>query len=380
MDTSIVILFWIALLTLVMTWGGYPVFLVALSKIITMNFYKNDYYPSVTVLLTVHNEENIVERRLHNLLSLNYPEDSLEILVASDGSTDNTDAIVESISRTEARVKLLKNPGGGKSQAQNRAIPQAHGEIIVLTDADTVFDANILLKMMRNFADSRVGGVVGKCILKNNDGAIAQSQAFYWQYEVLLRKLESQLGCLHTGSGIALAIRKALFRPFENRYGDDCVIPLDILLQGYKVVHEDEAIAYDSFPASMKGELKARIRITLRNITGTLSRYPLLNPLKFPLISVAIFFHKICRWLTPYFLLLLACSNFLITKQGEFYLLVFYGQVAFYSLGLMGLIAEINKKHIPLASSIFTFILANLGFLLGVLKAICGCQAIYYKK
>jgi cellulose synthase/poly-beta-1,6-N-acetylglucosamine synthase-like glycosyltransferase len=175
-----------------------------------------------------------------------------------------------------------------------------------------------------------------------------------------------------------LAFKKAIFQPFESYYGDDCVIPLDILLQGYKVVQADEAVAYDSFPETAWRELQARIRITLRNITGTLSRYPLLNPLKFPLISVSICFHKICRWLSPFFLLILFFSNLMLMTQGYFYLLTFYCQAAFYSLGLLGLMGELQKKHIPLASPIFGFILANVGFFLGVLKATSGKKVISY--
>lgn len=373
------LLFWLSLLTLIMIWGGYCLFLIALNRFISLDFLKKEYYPTMTIVLTVHNEEDVIVERLNNLLSLNYPQDLLEVLVASDGSTDKTDALVESISQDEPRVKLLQTAGGGKSLTQNKAIPEARGEIILLTDADTNFDRNIISNLVRNFADPRVGCVSGKLILMNKHGGIAASQGFYWQYETLLRNLESKLGCLHTASGIALAFRKALFRPFENRYGDDCIIPLDILIQGYKVVHEDQAISYDSFPDSAAGELKARIRMTLRNITGTLSRYPLLNPLKFPLISFSIFCHKICRWLTPYFLIILFFSNLVLLPQGYFYRFTFYCQVVFYFLGLIGLVAERQRRSIPLASPIFSFLLANLGFFLGVFKAIVGKMETSYE-
>jgi cellulose synthase/poly-beta-1,6-N-acetylglucosamine synthase-like glycosyltransferase len=361
------------------TWAGYLLLLVIFSKIKASNFKTDDTYPSVTILLTVHNEEKIIETRIQNLLESDYSEDMLEILVASDGSTDRTDEIAESLIRQDNRIKLFKTQGGGKSATQNKAIPDSNGEIVILTDAGSLFEKSTVKNIVRNFADERVGCVTGRLVLKGDCTAVSENQGFYWKYEMLLRNLESRLGILHTGSGVALALRKSLFVPFESKYGDDCIIPLDVISQGYKVIHEEEAVAYDAFPSSMEGELKARIRMTLRNFTCTLSKCHLLNPFKYPLIFVSILSHKIFRWLTPYFMIVIFIANLLLLKQGFFWQISFYCQLFFYLMGIVGFIAEKNKIRVPLASQIFSFLLANTGFFMGVLNAILGRRIISYK-
>jgi cellulose synthase/poly-beta-1,6-N-acetylglucosamine synthase-like glycosyltransferase len=334
--------YWLTLLLLLHTWGGYLFFLVILSRVKPGILVKRDIYPCATVLLTVHNEEKLIRGRIKNLLDSDYPSGMLEILVASDGSTDMTNDIVESLAGEDRRIKLFKTEGGGKSATQNKAIPFATGEIIVLTDAGASFTGDTLKNLVNNFADKNVGCVSGKVILQRKDESISSSQGVYWKYETLIRRLESRCGLLHTASGAVMAFRKSLFRPFKCMYGDDCIIPLDIMLQGHKVIHEDEAKAYDTFPSTINGELKARKRMTLRNFTCTLSKYQLLNPFIFPLASFSIFSHKIFRWLTPYLMISLLLSNLFLLDKGFFYEFTLYCQIIFYSLGLIGFVAAKN--------------------------------------
>lgn len=371
--------YWLTLLLLLHTWGGYLLFLMILSRVKPGKLVKKDIYPRATVLLTVHNEEKLIRGRINNLLDADYPANLLEILVASDGSTDRSNDIVELLAKEHGRIKLFKTNGGGKSATQNKAIPFAEGEIIVLTDAEAAFTRDTIKNLVNNFADNMVGCVSGKVILKRKNETIASSQGVYWEFETLLRRLESKCGLLHTASGQIMAFKKNLFRPFECRYGDDCIIPLDIILQGYKVTHEDKAIAHDTFPSSIEGELNARERMTLRNFTCTLSKYKLLNPFRFPLVSFSVISHKILRWLTPYLMISLFFFNLFLLKEGHFYELTFYCQMMFYSLGFIGFVAAENNHHIPIASSAFSFILANIGFFLGILKSVMGQRITVYK-
>lgn len=373
------LIFLITLLTLLYTWGGYLFLLFIFSRFIQIRLRKNEIHPHVTVLVTVHNEEQSIEKRIKNLFEIDYPKGLSEILIVSDGSTDKTNDIVDSISKEDGQIKLFKTEGGGKSSAQNKAIPYAKGEIIVLTDANTLFNKDAVKNLIKNFADEKVGCVSGKLILMNENNVIAESQGFYWKYEILLRRLESKIGIFHTASGQILAFRKRLFRPFECKYGDDCIIPLDILLQGHKVIHEDNAIAYDSFPSTIKAEFKARIRMTLRNITCTISKYPLLNPFRFPMFSISILSHKILRWLTPYCMIVFFVANFFLLNEGYFYRITFCCQLGFYFLGVAGFIAEKNNFRLLIASQVFSFILANAGFFFGVLKAILGQKIAIYR-
>lgn len=372
-------IYWFMFLILLYTWGGYPFSLLILARLKQKNLKVKSIHPYVTVLLTVHNEEQLIEKRIKNLLEVDYPENLLEILVASDGSTDKTNDILDSMSSEGNRIRLFKTEGGGKASTQNKAIPMAKGEIIVLTDAEALFNKDSIRNLTKNFADDKVGCVSGRLMLRNEDNSISESQGFYWKYETLLRRLESQIGTLHTASGQIMAFRKSLFMPFESKYGDDCIIPLDIVAQGHEVIHDDNAIAYDIFPSTVEGELKARIRMTLKNITCTLSRYQLLNPFRFSLITVSILSHKIFRWLTPYFMIALFISNYFLLKESSFYKFTFYCQLVFCLLGLVGYLAERNKFRIPIVSQAFSFLLANIGFFLGVLKALLGKRMTSYE-
>ncbi|MBM4286576.1 MAG: glycosyltransferase [Deltaproteobacteria bacterium] len=372
-------LFWLQVLIVVHVWVGYIILLKILSIFLKREVNLEGPLPGVTVLLTVHNEEKLVESRIKNLLDSQYPRELLEILVASDGSTDATDHLVSSLSLTDHRIKLFATQGGGKSFTQNQAIPRAHNEIVLLTDGSTTFEPHAIKGLVRHFNDESVGCVTGRCLLREKDNSISASHSIYWKAEMLIRRLESSIGTLHTASGQFMAFRKSLFRPFSCKYGDDCIIPLDILLQYFRVVHEDKLLAYEEFPSTIKGELKARTRMTLRNLTCTLSKYPLLNPIKYPLISLSIFSHKLLRWLTPFFLLAIFISNLLLVGESSIYPLTLWAQLIFYALGLIGLIGEQRGHRLPLASLVFSFLLANLGFFLGVINAIIGKEITSYE-
>ncbi len=374
------LLFWSGIAILCYSWLGYLVLLYLLSKRKRQKTKLSAGYLPATVLLTVHNEAKLIQSRIENIFRSDYPCDLLEILVASDGSTDGTNEIVENLGQKDGRIKLYSLEGGGKSAAQNRSIPHAWGEIVVLTDAEAEFKADTIKNLIRNFSDTMIGCVSGKIVLMHEQNPISADQGLYWKFEMLLRRLESTLGCFHTASGAVMAFRKNLFRPFPCKFGDDCIIPLDIAAQGYKIIHEDEAIAYDRFPSSLQGELKARSRMTLRNITCTLSRYDLLNPFKFPLLAVAIISHKLLRWLTPYIMICVFISNVGLLHEGSLFTVLFYLQSAFYVSGVVGFIGEKNNHHIPVASPIFSFILANIGFFLGVFKALLLKNVTSYRK
>jgi cellulose synthase/poly-beta-1,6-N-acetylglucosamine synthase-like glycosyltransferase len=184
---------------------------------------------------------------------------------------------------------------------------------------------------------------------------------------------------LHTASGPVIALRKKLFRPIDTKYGDDCILPLDVLEQGYRIIHDDDAVAYDKFPSTVKGEISTRTRMTLRNITGTLSKMQLLNPINHTSLSISIISHKILRWLTPYFMLLLLVANITLQYEDKMYLAILGAQGVFYMLGLIGFFGERYGRRFHIASQIFSFIVANIGFFNGIIKAISGKRISIYK-
>jgi cellulose synthase/poly-beta-1,6-N-acetylglucosamine synthase-like glycosyltransferase len=265
----------------------------------------------------------------------------------------------------------------GKSGVQNLAAMKAHGEVFLFTDASTGMPPGVLETMANDLADPRVGLVTATVFFGDSEDAVEKGQGFYWRYELFLRAAESDLGILATGSGQALLVRRELFRPLPTCYGDDCIMPLDVRLQGYRVIQDRRAIIYDTMPHSIEGELRARIRMTARNWAGTLSRPALLNPLRFPLTAVGLVSHKLLRWLTPFFLAAILLSSAILAFQGQATAL-WWLQIGFYLSALIGWSLAKKKKPAWLFGYPFSFCLANVGFLLGIVKALRNQKIVAY--
>ena len=374
--------FVIVLAMLAYTWLGYPLLLAlaaAGKRKRGGGEARHDAGLPVTVLIAARDEEDVIGGRIANILESDYPAGLLDVLVVSDGSTDATERIVSELAAGDPRVRLLRTAGGGKSQAQNQGVALARGRIVVLTDAGSMFGPGTIRSLARGFSRPEVGCVSGRMVLGDSRDAIGRSQGLYWRFEMLLRRLESAAGTMHTASGLAMAFRKELYSPVETAYGDDCAIPLDIIARGYRVAHADDADAFDEMPHDVRGELEARVRMTLRNITCTLSRHQLLNPFRHPVYAVSIVSHKLLRWLTPYLLILLMATNLLLLGNGALFPLIAAMQLCAYAAGLIGFAAERMGKRVPIASAAFSFALANAGFFLGVLYAMLGKRITNYK-
>jgi cellulose synthase/poly-beta-1,6-N-acetylglucosamine synthase-like glycosyltransferase len=324
--------------------------------------------PSLSVIIAAHNEEEGIGAKLEDCLSWAYPGELVEIIVASDGSTDSSEKIVEEYAARAPRIQLLRVNRGGKSWAQNRAAEKATGEILFFTDVNTRTRPELLELIVRNFQDPEVGMVSGTVHFVQPDGAVSSGQGIYWRYELFLREAESALGLLATGSGQALALRRGLFRQMHAFYGDDCILPLDVRLQGSRVVQDRQAIVFDTMPYSVEGELQARMRMTARNWTGTLSRFQILNPFRFPLTALALISHKFLRWLTPFFLLCAFFASAILIDKPHF-LLIWILQMIFYMAALMGWIRTRRSREAGFFAYPFSFCLANLGFFLGLVMA-----------
>jgi len=364
------------------TWVGYPALLWFMNSLRgsrkTPVLVKNS--PFVSIVIAVHNEQATIADKLRNCIDLTYPHDQLEIVVASDGSTDRTSEIVHEFAARDARIRWIESDSRvGKSGAQNLASTAAKGDLLLFTDASTTLPPSSLKKMLDNFADPKVGLVTATVFFGHPQDAVEQGQGFYWRYELLLRNAESDLGILATGSGQALLVRRELFRPLPSCYGDDCIMPLDVRLQGYRVVQDREAIVFDTMPHSIEGELRARIRMTARNWAGTLARPALLNPLRFPLTSLGLVSHKLLRWLTPFFLSAMLIASALLALQGGASILL-WTQLAFYASAIVGWQLATKKKPAYVFGYSFSFCLANVGFLLGIVKALRNQKIVAYER
>lgn len=375
------IIFWLCLFGLIYIYQGYLWLLKVLywlRKPQPVQHAAVPAIPTVTVLLTVCNEEQKVERRIRNILDCDFPREKLEILIASDGSTDQTEEIVTNLSKIYPVRLLCTGERLGKTGAQNRAISTVRSEIIVFTDADTTFHKDFILEICKTFNNAKVGMVTGQLLFSKSGNTVSESQGFYWGYELKLRYFESELGILAVGSGQCMAVKTALLKTMELFVGEDCVVPLDVVLQNQRVIHCKSAIAFDQLESDPKREFKTRVRMTLRNWVGTWSRGTLLNPAVHPGYAFALLSHKILRWLSPFFLLGCAMSLCLLLNE-RIYTALFACMMLLVAMSAAGWMGEKFGKNIPLASHGFGFLLANAGFFVGVVKAMTGSKIITYR-
>lgn len=376
-----VLLFWIGLFLIAYIYSGYGVLLGLLARRhkTAPPAILNKASTSVTVLLCVHNEEANVKKRLDNLMAQDYPPCLMDVLVVSDGSTDATENIVKSYSG-KFPVRLLVSPRLGKSGAQNLAVPKAKGDVIVLTDAEAVFDPGFVHEIAAPFIDPSVGCATANLGLMDREGVIAKSQGLYWRYEQTLRRLESDLGLLAVASGQSMAFRRSLFVDLPPYVGDDCFIPLAIVEQGKRTVYCDKARAYDAFESEVEREFATRVRMTMRNWTGTWLFPSLLNPLRRPGYALALWSHKLLRWLGGAILALIAITAMvmLVSANG---LNTFFGFacLAFLAYGALGYLAERRHFRLPLAGTVYSFLLVNVAFTLGVWRGLTGKKVFAYK-
>jgi len=335
-------------------------------------------WPSVSVILPVFNEEPRVVTKLRNILAQDYPRDKLEIVVVSDGSTDKTDDLVAEFA--EQGVRLFKTPGRyGKSLAQNEALGVASGDILVLTDAAVEMDEACIRELVRPFSDQEVGCVTGALQFRNmGDSDVAQDQGYYWQYELKLRELESRLGWLAVAAGPLMAVRRDLWVPLQSWYGDDCVIPLDVILQGKRVVHSASAVGWDESFNTLKQEFRARVRMTVRNLHGTFARRSLLNFLRYPHYAFALWSHKIIRWCSPVFLCGIGFGVLLLWLGGGGMTLISFFMISML-LGTVGVISVLLGKKVAMLGTLGNFLVVNVAFALGLYRAVKGRRIDIYQ-
>lgn len=361
------VVFWLVFALTAYVYIGYPLAIMLLSKIRPAPpIAKADITPSVSLVIAAYNEEQAIAEKLENSLAVDYPTDRLEIAVASDGSTDGTTDIVNGY---EARgVNLIAaDSNQGKSAVQNVTVAQAKGDILLFTDANVAIRRNAVRKLVQNFADRRVGCVVGQVTYVNTqDTTVGEGEGLYWRYELFLREKESKLGNFAMGSGPIMAIRRTLFQPLNPNVGEDLVLPIRAALSGYRVVYEPDAISeevlFQHDPGSM---FRSKVRIISKDLQGLFLCRAILNPVKYPLHAWGLVSHKLLRWLMPYFLIVLLILNLLLLGR-PLYDLLLATQTVFYALALTGYVWQRSAKA-PRAFGVpFSFCLVNAAALVGV--------------
>lgn len=355
------------------TYLGYPAIIWVLGRCFPRPIHCTAQTPKVTVLIAAHNEERSIAEKIENCLALEYPPEQLDVIVVSDGSTDRTNAIVQQYAlRFPERVTLIPLPDrGGKAQALNAGAVAATGDILLLADARQRFDSQVAQTLVRNFSDPQVGAVSGELFL-SPEGAEEKPEGLglYWRYEKMIRYAESRSGSTVGYSGAISAIRRSLFLPLPaDTLVDDLVTPLQVAAQGYRVVFEPAAHAFDRI-SSLSGHEFARKVRTLAGVTQTLLRlHQLAGPLSLRL-QWQFWSHKVMRLLVPYALALAFFASFML--DGFFYQGAFLAQAAVYGLGVLGMIGRLKGVWARLALTPQTFLMLNMAAVTGVVRYLTG--------
>ena len=327
---AVEVVFWVALGLLLWTQVAYPVVVALAARVRPRRVRKGDVEPTVSVIIAAHDEEEVIERRLENLLALDYPAEKLEILIASDASGDRTDELVEAAAARDPRIRLLRYPRGGKLAAQNRAYHEAHGEVLAFSDANATWAPDALRKLVRNFADPAVAYVCGRLLLERPDGS--NREGAYWRYEMWVRGSESALGSVTGGNGSICAIRRSEY--IEHRFGHDLGFPYRLVQRRRRAVFEPEALAFEKPAAEQEDEYRRKVRMFewcwLTVFEGAMFRRLT------PVYWVELVSHRLLRYSSGLLHLVVLATNAVLIRQGLFYDVSLGVQCGCFALAALG--------------------------------------------
>jgi len=366
------VVFLAAMAMIAFSYAGYPALMFALSHILKRPVRRDDITPRVSVIIAAYNEERDIGAKLKNTLWLDYPRDRIEIIVASDCSTDQTDEIVRGFG--EQGVILRQQPERfGKTVAQNRAVKISSGEILVFSDATTMYKRDAIRKIVRNFADPEVGCVAGQLIYANSSSsAVGDGCRSYWGYEKFLKHCESQVGSLIGVSGCLYAVRRICHARLANDMIDDFVIATEIHLQGLRTIYEPEAIAVEDANRRARDEFRMRVRV-IKQTLSALHRYRhTLNPFRHKMFAFQMIAHKALRYAVPFLLIAAFIASGWGSGSVVWLRFALIGQLALYGAAIAGLVRERRKLKLGPLAIPYYFALANAASLVAFWKALRG--------
>lgn len=359
---------------------GYPVILGILSFLFSKKVNKDESYcPSVSLIISAYNEENIIREKIENSLELDYPKEKLEIIIASE-STDKTNEIVEEYK--DKRVVLYGYANReGKRATLYRTVPLAKGEIIVFSDANAMYRKDAVRNLVRNFADKRIGCVSGRLkYINKKESSIGEGESAYWEYDFILKKLASRLFSLGGGvNGSIFALRKELYNPIDKYRGDDYEISCRVEIGGHGVVIEPEAISYEEPSETSRQEFKRKVRLATWNFKSTVLLLREAIQKRRLFTAFILFSHRFLRYTMPVWIFLLFASNIFLLENNLKYF--FYLQSIFYFFALVGFVTEKKGFKVNTIFLIpFYFCMVNCAAFLALIKNLSGKTEMLWEK
>jgi len=361
---------------------GYPISIKILGKIYKKRINLKDYNnkPSVTIMVVAHNEEKVIFNKLNNIISLDYPNDKIEFIVASDNSTDRTNDIVKDFitNHKDKRIRLyeVKNRKG-KTNAQNEASKLINTDFIVMTDANSILDINSINELMSSFTSHDIKYVTGKLLYTNSEKSIvSRSESNYWNNDLKIREIESRIQTITAGNGALYACRKEDYIDFDPIECHDSAMPLYFALQGKRALANHDAIAYEKAGETVHDEFKRKVRMNRVLLRHILPQIKILNFFKYKWFTYFYLGHRTFRYLLwiAHLLVFITCA---ILYKHTFYFIIFLLQILFYFLAIL---RYITKSNIKILTIIYYYTMTIVAQWIGVYNIITGKTKAFWDK
>ncbi|WP_051933824.1 glycosyltransferase [Carnobacterium gallinarum] len=339
---------------------GYPLVLVFLSKIIKKDIINSSetFNPSVTIIIPAHNEESVIKNKLKNLISLDYKK-NIEIIIASDNSTDDTNAIVETFIKENSNfdISLYKvQERKGKTNAQNETVKIAKGDILIFSDANSILDKNAVKEIVSYFNDLSIGYVAGKLSYSNSYVAeSSETENNYWSYDLLMRKIESDIASITAGNGALYGVRKIDYVDINLVQSHDSIFPQKMVLKNKKAKYNEKAIAHEKAGEVSEDEFKRKVRMSRQILSISFSDISKYNIFKYGWFSFFYFSHRLLRNNLYLLHIIFYVSNLLIMNESFLFFVIFILQSIFYLLAILGIKYKSKLFYLPFYYSMTIF-------------------------
>jgi len=375
-------IFWLCLGLIIYTYLIYPLLIMIWARLFPqkIEIYKN-YFPSVTMIIAAHNEEDSLPEKINNCLELDYPPGKIDFMIGSDGSTNGTPDILQESNDTRIKTFLFSERRG-KIAVLNDLMSKAGGEVIIFSDANTIYQSDAIKKMTQYFADPLVGGVCGQLQLINPDGNPGgEGEGLYWRFENQIKKAEGAIRSVISANGAIFAVRKELFRPLSVSLSlnDDFMTTLDILREQKRVIYEPKAMAAEYTSPNMEGEFARKIRISSLNFNAVPSMLTLLHP-RYGFTALAIFSHKLLRWMVPFLGFGMLLTNIILLSRGGIYPFLMIGQSLVYGGALMGYLGDRLFGRSGPFIPFYYLAMINIAIVLGLWRSLTKTQEQTWKR
>ena len=373
------ILFWSSVALIVYTYVGFPVISWIRSRVWKRPYIQEDITPSVSVLIAAHNEEQSIGEKVRNVLNVDYPADQLQVIVASDGSTDRT--LMAAQQSGENRVTVLDLPRAGKAAALNEGILHCDGEIVVFSDANSMFAVDAIRRIVRSFADPDVGGVAGdqRYSTGASDSAAADGERSYWGFDRQMKLWQTVSGNVTSATGAIYAVRRSLFVPVVEGVTDDFITSTAVIDQGCRLVFDQTAAAYEPVAKSSGVEFGRKVRVITRGLRGVLLRRALLNPFRTGFYSLQLFSHKVLRRQMVFPILTLLICSLLLSGSSSLYLAAAALQLTFYCVAAVGPLAgRFQSRMTKIISLPWFFCMVNFACVVATWRSLSGQQIVLW--